>query len=333
MRVCIVGNHSMPLDEGMKKTTYALVSALSRRCDVLALNPLDVGSLIFWSALIRHHPEVIHYIPGPSLYSFILLALMKRATSAATVMSLTHPDPALPKRSSCRFFKPDLLLSQTLETEEEFQALGCKLAYLPNGVDTRRFYPVSNAKKLELRRRYGIPQDAFVVLHVGNTRQVRNLESLIALQGEGTQVVVVSSTTIQGDAGIDTQLKAAGCQVLDQYIEVIEEVYMLADCYVFPTVDTVGAIAHPLSVMEAMACNLPVVSRRFGALPRIFEPGDGLYFFETDEELAAQVKALRIDPGVVATRDKVQQMDWDAIAQKALHLYQELCNEKTGGGN
>ena len=80
MRVCIVGDHSLPLDEGMKKTMHALVSALSRRCDVLALNPLEVGSLIFWSTLIRHHPEVIHYIPGPSLSSFILLALMKRLT-------------------------------------------------------------------------------------------------------------------------------------------------------------------------------------------------------------------------------------------------------------
>lgn len=333
MRVCIVGDHSLPLDEGMKKTMHALVSALSRRCDVLALNPLEVGSLIFWSTLIRHHPEVIHYIPGPSLYSFILLALMKRVTSATTVMSLTHPDPALPKRAACRFFKPDLLLSQTLQTEEEFQALGCTLAYLPNGVDTRQFYPVSNAKKLELRRRYGIPKDVFVVLHVGNTRQVRNLESLTALQDEATQVVVVSSTTIQGDADIDTQLKAAGCLVLNQYIEAIEEVYMLADCYVFPTVDTVGAIAHPLSVMEAMACNLPVVSRRFGALPRIFEPGDGLYFFDTDEELTAQVKTLRSTPGVIATRDKVRQMDWDAIAEKALNLYQELCHKKAGGEN
>lgn len=331
MRVCIVGDRSMPLDEGMKKTTYALVNALSRRCDVLALNPLEAGSLMFWSKLIRHRPEVIHYIPGPSLYSFILLGMMKRVTAAATVMSLTHPDPALPKKAACRFFKPDLLLSQTLETEEEFQAIGCKPVYLPNGVDTRRFYPVSNAKKLELRRRYGVPQNAFVVLHVGNTRQVRNLESLTALQDETTQVVVVSSTTIQGDAEIDTRLRAAGCQVLDQYIDAIEEIYMLADCYVFPTADTVGAIAHPLSVMEAMACNLPVVSRRFGALPRIFEPGDGLYFFETDEELAAQVKALRAAPGAVATRNKVRQMDWDAIAEKALCLYERLCHKKAGG--
>jgi glycosyltransferase involved in cell wall biosynthesis len=325
MRVCIIGDVSEPLDEGMKKTTHALSTALSKYCDVLVLNPLRVGRIGFWTSLLHYRPDIIHYVPGPSLYSFALLALTGLITSAITVMSLTHPKPNLPRRFACRFFRPDLVLSQSLQTEKLFRDLGCNIHYMPNGVDTRQFQPIaSQVEKFRLRHKYGVSPEAFVVLHVGNTRQVRNLDVLTELQHDGCQVVVVSSTTIQGDSSVDIDLTAAGCLLWNRYIPAIEEVYKLADCYVFPTPTGIGAIEHPLSVMEAMACNLPVITKRFGALPRIFTPGDGLYFVDTDAELKAEVKQVQYTENTVATRDKVIVMNWDAIARQILTQYQGL---------
>jgi glycosyltransferase involved in cell wall biosynthesis len=325
MRICVIGDASEPLDEGMKKTTYALSTALSKYCDVLVLNPLKAGRLGFWKSLLHYRPDIIHYVPGPSLYSFVLLALTKTVTSAATVMSLTHPKPGLPRRFACRLFRPDLVLSQSLQTEKLFRDLGCNIHYTPNGVDTRQFQPTtSQAEKTHLRHNYGVSPEAFVVLHVGNTRRVRNLGVLTELQHDGYQVIVVSSTTIQGDSSVDVDLMAAGCLLWNRYIQAIEEVYRLADCYVFPTPTGIGAIEHPLSVMEAMACNLPIVTKRFGALPRIFAPGDGLYFVDSDTELKAKVKQVRYTKNTVATRNKVIAMDWDVIALQILTRYQDL---------
>ncbi len=324
MRLCVIGDACEPLDEGMKKTTYALSNALAQHCDVLTLNPLQVMGKDFWVSLLQYRPDVIHYVPGPSLRSFVLLALTKVLTSAVTVMSLTHPDPALPRRFACRFFGPDLLLSQSLRTDQLFRGLGCEMLYIPNGVDTGQFRPVSFADKMRLRYKYSISPEVFIVLHVGNTRRVRNLNILTRIQQDGCQVVVVSSTTIRGDSSVDADLIAAGCLVWSRYIEAIEEVYALADCYVFPTPTGVGAIEHPLSIMEAMACNLPVVSKRFGALPRVFEPGDGLYFVDTDEELRNTVRSIRQVEELVATRAKVITLDWDAIAERLLVIYRGL---------
>lgn len=324
MRVCIVGDASEPLDEGMKKTTHSLARALAEHCDVLVLDPLQVTKGCFWASLVRYHPEIIHYVPGPSLRSFVLLATTKALTSAATVMSLTHPDPALPRRLACRFFKPNLLLSQSLQTEELFRNLGCEIQYLPNGIDVNQFHPVSHNEKTHLRHQYDIPTEAFIVLHVGNTRQARNLGILTALQQDGCQVLVISSTTIEGDLSTDTDLTAAGCLLWNRYIEAIEEVYALADCYVFPTPTGVGAIEHPLSIMEAMACNLPVVTKKFGALPRVFEPGGGLYFVDTDEQLRDTVLHVRDTEEATATRAKVIGLSWDAIAEQLLNLYRGL---------
>lgn len=328
MRVCIVGDTSEPHDEGMKKTTHSLAQALARHCDVLVLNPLRAFGTDFWASLMRHHPEIIHYVPGPSLRSFVLLALAKALTSARTVMSLTHPDPALPTGLVCRFFGPDLLLSQSLDTEQLFRGRGCEIQYLPNGVDASRFRPVSQAKKACLRRQYGVPAGAFVVLHVGNTHRARNLDVLPSLQRDGCQVVVVSSTSIPGDSSVDIDLSAAGCIVWDQYMDAIEEVYALADCYVFPTQTGVGAIEHPLSIMEAMACNLPVVTSRFGALPRVFEPGDGLHFVDTDEQLRQAVIQVRDTRAPVATRAKVLGLSWEAVAERLVSRYCGLMEDR-----
>lgn len=324
MQVCIIGDATEPLDEGMKKVTFALTRGLSECCDVRLLSPLEALSPGFWVSLSKCRPDVIHYVPGPSLYSFVLLKLAKLWTSAATVMSLTHPDPNLPWSVACRFFGPDLLLTQSLQLEKLVRSLGCDVRYVPNGVDTRVFRSVSVAEKMRLRREYGVPHEAFVVLHVGNTRHVRNLDVLVDLQQGGCQVIVVSSTTIQGDMAVGHRLVEAGCLLWNRYIESIHEVYALADCYVFPTPTGVGAIDHPLSVVEAMACNLPVVTRRFGALPRAFEPGDGLYFVETDDELKAAVEHVRCTAGEASTRAKVMGMDWDAIASQVAALYDGL---------
>jgi glycosyltransferase involved in cell wall biosynthesis len=147
---------------------------------------------------------------------------------------------------------------------------------------------------------------------------------LAALQQEGCQVIVVSSTTIQGDADVERRLVETGCFVWNRYVEAIQEVYALADCYAFPMPAGVGAIEHPLSIMEAMACNLPVVTRRFGALPRVFEPGDGLYFVDSDDELKNVVQRIQDAREGVATWRKVHDLDWDAIAARIVALYRGM---------
>jgi len=71
-------------------------------------------------------------------------------------------------------------------------------------------------------------------------------------------------------------LKKYGFRIIDEYVPNIEEIYNLADCYVFPTFKRHNCIDMPLSVMEAMACNIPVISTKFGGLPKIFKEGNGL---------------------------------------------------------
>ena len=327
MHVCIIGDASEPLDEGMKKTTAKLAEALGLYCDVLVLNPLESHTWQFWQKLIQFRPAILHYVPGPSLKSFVLLALCRLATPAATVMSLTHPDPNLPLWVARRL-KPQVLLVQSRRLAQRFQSVGSAMHFIPNGVDLSRYRAVSVAEKQLLRRRLGVPAESFVALHVGNTRKVRNLDALKQLQQAGVHVIVVSSTTIRGDSDVGRALQAAGCTVWNHYIERIEEVYAVADCYVFPTPTGVGAIELPLSVLEAMACNLPVVTRKFGALPVFFESGNGFYFVESDDEMVQTVLAIRQAYPHVDTAARVAKFDWRTLARQIVDIYQALLDKQ-----
>ncbi len=66
------------------------------------------------------------------------------------------------------------------------------------------------------------------------------------------------------------ELRRAGVLLITHYLPEIVELYQAADAYVFPVPPNPAdpsAIDLPLSVLEAAACNLPILATRFGALP------------------------------------------------------------------
>ena len=100
------------------------------------------------------------------------------------------------------------------------------------------------------------------------------------------------------------------------YVESIDEIYSMADCYIFPVSINHGAIEIPLSIIEAMSCNLPILTTRFGGVPDIFNEKDGLFYVESNEEM---VKCLRnvLKPNFqVNTRKHVLPYSWENIGFK-----------------
>ena len=109
--------------------------------------------------------------------------------------------------------------------------------------------------------------------------------------------------------------------------------YKMADLYIFPlkntgdklpeSYDQMGAIDIPLSVLEAMGCNLPVITTSFGGLPRFFKPGDGLYFCDTEEEIIPTIQQFS-GKEEIATRDKILPFHWGKVIKRLEKIYQEI---------
>lgn len=258
MKICILGNITGNIDEGMKNVTYNLSKELSKNYNVLVLNPLEVLSLDFWKSIRDFKPEIIHYIPGPSIKSFILVKLLSlHFKNAKVIMSAPFPKLSSFSKRFIYLFKPDLMLVQSEATEKMFREKKFNTKFFPlSGVETERFIPCSKSTKKALREKYGIDRDAFVVLHVGHIKEGRNIKIFKDIQKDtGNQVIVVGSTSTDVETSIYQDLKKSGCKVYTDYIETINEIYALSDCYIFPVMDKHNSIEIPLSVLEAMACN------------------------------------------------------------------------------
>ncbi len=318
--------YSDRLDEGMGNIAFHLCRQLAEQHDVLHLkiSPSVLPLSDFWQGIRRFHPDIIHVIPGPTIKSLALLKMVRFFTGARTVASTTQPIFSSLSRRLIPLFKPDMVLTQSYESERLFVNYGCRVKFLPPGVDIEKFTPVTGDKKQALRNKYDLPGQKFIVLCIGHIKMNRNVTILNDLNRDpDVQTIIVGGVTSGEENEVHQKLVAGGCLVWRKYFENIEELYALADCYVFPTIDKLGSIETPLSVMEAMSCNLTVLCTRYGALPRIFPEGNGLWYAENGEDfigLLAKVKAGT----QIKTREKVLPYSWKNIAVELNHVYSEL---------
>ena len=166
--------------------------------------------------------------------------------------------------------------------------------------------------------------DKFVILHVGSVRKWRNVESLEKLQeDEENQVFLIGRSSTLYEHKVGTVLKEAGVVVSQAFNPSIEDFYRLADCYIFPTTDPAGSIDIPLSVLEAMASGLPVISTRFGGLPDLFDGVGGIYYADV-EEFPSTLEMVKAQKTATRTRDLVLPYSWENIGQNLLKVYAQM---------
>ena len=327
MKICLIGEYSRNLEEGMRKTVFYLSKELSKHHQVLTLDIKKLLSKDFWRKTKSFDPQIIHYILGPSVKSFIIIkSLAFYCKNAKTVISATHPSSFRFSKKIISFLKPDLVLTQSDESERVFIDLGCKTEFLPSGVDIERFVPSSKDVKEGLREKYGIDKDKFVILHVGSIKEGRGIEIFKEMQTKGDQVIIIGNKSMGIEKQIYRGIEESGCKVWIKYFKNMEEIYALSDCYVFPTspMNKLNSIEMPLSVLEAMSCNLPVITTKFGALPRIFKEDNGLIFAETEGDFIYGLKEIKNGDIEVRTREKVLPYRWKNVIGKLEGIYEEL---------
>jgi len=328
-----------PYDEGIKNVAVHLMGALAVDHDALALTSagqedtaygiqnMDVNRLLLSAelgrAVRRFRPQAIIYVPTAcgTVFSFLRARVLRLyGQGACTVLITLQPRHYTAwGRWLIGCLAPDWVLAQSTRTSETLENLGCRTSLLPPAVDVQRFHPILPEERAALRARYGVPVEATVVTHVGHLKGKRNLSRFLALQAlVGYHTVLVASTSTEHDAVLKETLRGAGITVMDGYIMNIEDIYHLSDLYLFLAEEDTAAIELPLSVLEAMACNLPVVCTPFGGLPDFFEQGHGLFYWRGQTELCDMVKLALSIP--CATRALVESCTWSAAAQSVTQL-------------
>ena len=105
--------------------------------------------------------------------------------------------------------------------------------------------------------------------------------------------------------------------ILDTYIPEIQEICQLADVYLFPVVKAHNCIDVPLSVLEAAACDLPVVTTPYGELQELLGK-DGFYELTSfePEKLNAQIRRACAEQK--CPRQHVLEYDWNLAIEKIM---------------
>jgi D-inositol-3-phosphate glycosyltransferase len=126
-----------------------------------------------------------------------------------------------------------------------------QLVFLPNVVDTSRFRPARAGEKHELRRTFGLPVDATLVLFVGRFVPKKGFEKLLAAADDAYLLVLVGGPAPADWTG-DPRVIFLGARSPAE----IRALYRAGDVFVLPS----EAEGFPVTVQEAMASGLPIVT-------------------------------------------------------------------------
>jgi len=320
IRVCLVGDFSSNPDEGMRRFAVGLRDALATRAEISLVSPMSALADIKSVSACR--PQIVHYLPGPSPASLMILKRIKlHLRLCATIATITHPH-FVNAKLIWRMLGPDCVVTFSPTWRKYLSGLVTRARLIPGAIDLQRFTPVSELRKAELKNELRLPQESFIALHVGHLRRGRGLSVLSEFPEHGIVPLIVASQSTGQDRGLKSRLQASGCLIQDRYVPDIEKYYQASDCYVFPTTADWRSMDLPQSILEAMACNLPVVTTDFGCVRSLFGDAEGVFVVSRDRLMEAVSKVTEMR-GVRRTREAVSGNDWPQFADSILQIYGE----------
>jgi glycosyltransferase involved in cell wall biosynthesis len=174
-----------------------------------------------------------------------------------------------------------------------------KIRLTPNGIDLQRFSPATNDERAALRSEFGWDADERVIVFVGFFSRDKRPDLLfrawtrVVQCGVRAKLVYVGATAspyFEIDQRLADEIRAgaaafgrAGDVVFVPPTHSVERYYRAADAFVLSSVRE----AHPVALLEAMACGLPCVASRIeGATDVILEDGVNGRLVEPDDERA-----------------------------------------------
>jgi glycosyltransferase involved in cell wall biosynthesis len=215
-----------------------------------------------------------------------------------------------------------------------------KIHLIPNCVDTNRFVPVDAAQKISLRNKLNLPQNAIIAIYTGRLVSYKGLPLLLKVWNEIRRKHENVLLILAGTGGLDIH----NCEdELKKYVKVnglekhvlfagavqnVPEYLQASDLFVFPTEND----AFPSSVVEAMACGLPVVATPVGAIKTIVADGEtGALIRPGNHEQLFQALDVMLSDTALASRlgdaahQSVQGLySAEAVSKKYLDLFQGL---------
>jgi glycosyltransferase involved in cell wall biosynthesis len=214
-----------------------------------------------------------------------------------------------------------------------------KIEYVPNGVDSTKFAPVSPIVKERLRTELGYPKDRIVVLFLAYLRAAKGVDVFLGAIEKARRIDPDLFFVIAGDGPLKdyvrTEIEASNLGVSVRMLGFVEEellpsVYASADIYVLPSF----LEGMPVSLLQAMSCGLPVIATPVGDVPEIVKDNVNGIIVNVGSSLELSEAIVRLgrdahlrDCMGAASRKTVVGYDLDSIAKTCEGIYQTVRQE------
>jgi glycosyltransferase involved in cell wall biosynthesis len=215
-----------------------------------------------------------------------------------------------------------------------------KFVVIRLGIELDQRVAVNGDLRAETRRKLGVPGDAFLVGWIGRMTAVKNTDEVIEALRRLRDRDVDAWLCMVGDGPDRDRLERLASRLgvvrrclFPGYQEDVGRFYAAFDALVLPSVNE----GTPVSAIESLAAERPVVATRVGGVPDVVADGEDGFLVEPGEtgELADRIERLAREPelrermGAAGRSRVVERYSVARLVDDVDRLYRELL--ATGG--
>ncbi len=318
------------LDEGLPEESYEKGFYIHR---LPRTKIRFAGAFIFWADIVRTirrvSPVVVH---AQSLGIGVPALISKTILKIPYVVWGRGSDVYLPGWFTKRTLKTimknaDSAIALTEDMKRTMQAIyNRNIVVVPNGINLKEYTGDPSVQKVK--------GDEKRILFVGRLHPVKGVRYLLQAMKIVYEKMPDAKLILVGD-GEERELleKLADNLEIRECVEFagrvpherVQDYMNQAEVFVLPSLSE----GFPVTILEAMACGLPVVATRVGGLPDVIEDGVNGYLVKAKEpsEIAEALLKLLQDEQLWETisktnKQKVNDYSWERVALALEKIYQ-----------
>jgi glycosyltransferase involved in cell wall biosynthesis len=322
------------------------IEVVRLKCKIEFLNNLWLENLE--KTILEFKPDVIHVHGVPSISALRVSRLKSKLNDIKLVYddhmnyNAMRSSLVYPFYKTFKLFFSNIILKNANELVAVTEETKCfmnemygfpldEIHVIPLGCDTKKFYRNEDSRK-KLRKKYAISDNQIVFCYVGKIIPEKRVELLvnagIEIMKNSKNVIILCVGGADKDYLESIQKKIVSSPFSNKFIFLpavpSKELYMyysMADVGVWPK-------QCSITMLEAMACNLPlIVSDNSKATEGVANGNSGFTYKE--EDLSDLIKKMEIFLDLKVTSDmgnKARQIselyDWENISKSFEHIYE-----------
>ncbi|MBD3300167.1 MAG: glycosyltransferase [Candidatus Moranbacteria bacterium] len=268
--------------------------------------------------------DILHFLFTPSpLTTKIIKKLIlprykfgrKESEAVKTIQTVaTLNFQAIGRENVRDYLFADQIITHSKSTKKSLNKLGLKnVTHIYPGIDVQKFK--SQPKSKFLQKKLGISYRDRVILYTGEYLRLEAVDIIVKafqiLSPKFNNLKLILACRIKSSEDeskkeeVDLRFKKLGLSQKVIYLETfgeIDKLYNLSSIFIFPVKKMTGKFDIALTILEAMACEIPTIIADTGALKEVVQEKDAAIILKekTANELADQIKNILINRSLEA---------------------------------